>query len=66
MGNNLYRNDMVNAGMGIEPKRTDMFLGKSIGTKIFEFMSMVITFIASGTRVHKYYFYESSPVFQIR
>lgn len=46
---------MVNADMGIEPKRQTGFSDEAFSTKILEFMLLGVPVVASDTSVHKYY-----------
>lgn len=50
---------MVNADIGIVPKRNDSFGGDAFSTKIFEFMALGVPVIAANTRIDKYYFNDS-------
>lgn len=46
---------MINADVGIEPKRATEFSDEAFSTKIFEFMVLKVPVIASDTTIHKYY-----------
>jgi glycosyltransferase involved in cell wall biosynthesis len=50
---------MANADLGIVPKRNDSFGGDAFSTKIFEFMSLGVPAVVSGTRIDKFYFNDS-------
>ena len=50
---------MARAHLGIEPKRDGLFSGEALSMKILEFMAVGVPVVASGTKVHKYYFNQS-------
>jgi glycosyltransferase involved in cell wall biosynthesis len=50
---------MVNADLGVVPKRNDSFGGDAFSTKIFEFMSLGVPTLISGTRIDRFYFNDS-------
>jgi len=51
--------DMAIADIGIVPKRDDSFGGEAFSTKIWEFMSVGVPVIVSGTRIDRHYFDDS-------
>jgi glycosyltransferase involved in cell wall biosynthesis len=47
---------VVNADLGIVPKRADSFGNEAYSTKIMEFMSQAVPVVVSRTKVDSYYF----------
>jgi len=54
---------MVNADIGLVPKRNDSFGGEAFSTKIFEFMSLGVPVVVAATTIDKYYFNDSVVTF---
>lgn len=54
---------VVNADVGIVPKRADSFGNEAYSTKIMEFMSQGVPVVVSRTRVDSYYFDEETVSF---
>ncbi len=50
---------MINADLGVIPKRNDKFGGEAFSTKTLEFMSVGVPIIVSRTKVDSYYFNDS-------
>ncbi len=50
---------LLNADLGIVPKRADGFGNEAFSTKIFEFMLMGVPVIAAETKIDRYYFNDS-------
>ena len=50
---------MMNADVGIVPKRKDSFGDEAFSTKILEFMSVGVPVIAADTTIDRYYFNDS-------
>jgi len=49
-------NAMVNADLGIVPKRSNSFGNEAFSTKILEFMTLGVPVLVSSTRIDQYYF----------
>lgn len=50
---------MVNADLGIVPKRADSFGNEAYSTKIMEFMALGVPVVVSKTKIDQYYFDDS-------
>ncbi|MEM4271375.1 MAG: glycosyltransferase family 4 protein [Candidatus Pacearchaeota archaeon] len=54
---------LLNANLGIVPKRADVFGNEAFSTKILEFMALGIPVLVSDTKIDKFYFNESLVMF---
>jgi len=54
---------MLDADLGIVPKRGDNFGGEAFSTKILEFMAMGVPMLIAETRIDRYYFNDSVVTF---
>jgi glycosyltransferase involved in cell wall biosynthesis len=54
---------IVNADLGVVPKRADSFGNEAYSTKIMEFMSQGVPVVVSRTKVDTYYFQEGDVHF---
>lgn len=52
-------NVLVEADVGIVPKRDNEFAGEAFSTKILEFMAVGVPVIVSATKIDRYYFNDS-------
>lgn len=50
---------MVDADLGIVPKRNDSFGGEAFSTKILEFMALGVPIVVAATRIDRFYFNDS-------
>jgi glycosyltransferase involved in cell wall biosynthesis len=50
---------MVDADLGIVPKRNNSFGGEAFSTKILEFMALGVPVVAAATRIDRFYFNDS-------
>jgi len=54
---------MLDADLGVVPKRADGFGNEAFSTKIYEFMTMGVPVLVSETKVDRYYFDEEHVAF---